>query len=137
SNSLLPELATTCTPVTSIAPPGPDNETSAGVKDAGSMASSNVTRRLLTLKDPFGVIATTRGPVTSDWLAPTAFAAFSRPPVSTLPDRDESLSTDPSTCWMIWLALQSGCSLCSRATTPVTYGVAIEVPLIVMYLSPG
>ena len=56
--------------------------------------------------------------------------ALSRPPVSTLPVRPATLSTPLSsaslTCWYV----DAGRSPNASAATPLTYGVAIDVPLM-------
>src|SRR5215471_18401637 len=106
SNTVLFEPATARTPVTRTAPFGPINDTmSLDVKVPGSMASLKVTRTAETglLPDAFAVAATTRGPVVSATevpAAPTARAAFTRPPDAILPDRTGNLSTVEVT-WLI------------------------------------
>src|SRR6266508_1210775 len=96
SNAVSPEPATARTPVTRSVPRGPVSDTmSLTVKVLGLTASLNVTRTAETglLPDAFAVAATTRGPVVSAAEAPTARAAFTRPPDAILLARADTLST--------------------------------------------
>src|SRR5262249_39973393 len=115
-------------------PPGPNNPRSAAVKVVGLMVRSNVTRMVARLfaTGPPAVALMTRGGVAVVVVVvvvPTGGAASRTPPVLTLPVRLESFLTCVSTwlitCWEVHV----GCSLHTRAITPLTSGVAIEVPL--------
>src|SRR5579872_6355897 len=76
------------------------------------------------------------GPVTTGGgggttgVQPTAAPALTRPPPIALPLSTGSLvavfTTSVMTCW----AVQLGCSLQTRSITPLTNGVAIDVPVL-------
>ena len=62
-------------------------------------------------------------------IARTAAAASSRPPVATLPERAATGLTVERSADRISAAVALGFAAAMSATVPVTYGVAIDVPL--------
>src|SRR5262245_55512177 len=111
-------------------PPGPVREQSAAVKVAKLMARSNVTRTLETLVGlgPIGTALTIWGSPPAG--VPTAAAALTMPPEATLPARAEDLSAVARIWEMTWRYVQVGFFDHTSAATPVTNGVAIDVPLL-------
>ena len=62
-------------------------------------------------------------------IACTAAAALSRPPVATLPARLATGTAVEITADRSWAAVACGFAAAIRAIVPVTWGVAIDVPL--------
>src|SRR5262249_31319851 len=116
-----------------ILPLGSFSEQSTAVNVDRFIGRSNVTRTLLIvlLVGPIATLETTCGAdVEVAWTAPTAGAASTMPPEATLPARAEDLSAVARIWEMTWRYVQVGFFDHTSAATPVTNGVAIEVPLL-------
>ena len=63
---------------------------------------------------------------------PTALQASNLPPVATLPLNEPTGSTPVRIACLSCATVYDGCAAFTSAATPVTWGVAIDVPLIVL-----
>src|SRR5437667_376598 len=125
SNPLPPLPATSLTLLTgSVCPLGPVSTQSAVVKVEKFMARSNVTRTLetVTAVGPIGTLLTMTG---AGGGAPTAAAALTMPPVTTLPVRAVDFSAVARIWSMTWPYFQVGWAAHTSAAVPATNGVAI------------
>src|SRR5438876_6630069 len=63
---------------------------------------------------------------------PSALQALRRPPVATFPESEATGSVWPRIAALTCAGVNPGLAALTRAATPATCGVAIEVPLIVL-----
>ena len=83
---------------------------------------------------PSGTAIETAGAVGTE--APTAAAASTRPPEPETVDRASTHLDESIRRSLTWSAVSSGATERTRAATPTTWGVAMDVPLYVAYPPP-